>query len=220
MKKLSIIANWKSNKTESEARGWLQYLSSKMYDLPPNKSIVVCSPFTLLTNMKSYIIDNKLSISLGAQDVSPFGEGQYTGEVNGRQVKEYADYVIIGHSERRKYFLENKEMIKKKVLMAKQSGLIPVVCIQDESEEISQGVEIVAYEPSFATGTGNADTPEDANEVARIVKTKNNTINVLYGGSVTASNVKSFTQMPYIDGVLVGSSSLNPQEFLAIVNNA
>lgn len=220
MKKIFIIANWKSNKTEREAIGWLQYLSSKMYDLPQNKSIIVCPSFTLLANMKSYILDNKLSISLGAQDISPFGEGQYTGEVNGGQIKEYVDYVIIGHSERRKYFLEDKAMIRKKVLMAKQSGLIPILCIQGESEEISQGAEIVVYEPSFAIGTGNPDTPEDANEVARIVKSKNNNVSVLYGGSVDVSNVKNFTQMNHLDGVLVGLSSLNPQEFLAVINNA
>lgn len=221
MKKLFIIANWKSNKTETEAKQWFAEFSIFNFQFSnEEKEIILCPSFTLLSGIKSLIISNKLSIKLGAQNVSSFENGAYTGEVNSEQIKDFVDYVIIGHSERRENFLETDEIISRKVEMAKKHNLIPIFCVQAEKTNIPEGVKIVAYEPVFAIGTGNPDTPGNADKIAAKIKEKNKIDYVLYGGSVNATNVHSFTQMPNINGVLVGGSSLDPKEFLEIIKNA
>lgn len=236
MKKLFIVANWKSNKTSQQAKDWLAEISNIKSCLPvcrqarsadrsqisniENKEIIICSSFTLFSIVKSSITDYQLPFKVGAQDISPFASGAYTGEVRGEQIKEFADYVIIGHSERRQNFVETDEIVSKKVEMANKYNLTPIFCIQDGKTIIPSGVKIVAYEPIFAIGTGNPDTPENAENVARLIKEKNEIDYVLYGGSVTLKNVKNFTQTPNINGVLVGGSSLDPKEFLEIIKNA
>lgn len=218
MKKLFIIANWKSNKTEPEAKDWLQRF--KIQDLRfKNKKVIVCSSFTLLHEMKSLITNYQLPITLGAQNISPFDGGSYTGEVSARQIKEFADYVIIGHSERKTYFNETDEMINRKIEMALKYDLIPILCVLDIGQMPNSKI-IVAYEPLFAVGSGNPDTPENADNIALGIKKTIGEISVLYGGSVTSKNAKDFTQMPNIDGVLVGSASLDPLEFSKIIEVA
>lgn len=215
MKKIFIVANWKSNKTESEAKEWLTRF--KINDPSSDKEIIICPSFTLLPILKSYILNHKSSIKLGTQDISLFEEGSYTGEVNGKQIKEFADYVIIGHSERRKNLNESDKMLEKKVLMAKKYKLNPIFCIQSEKTKIPKDVEIVSYEPIFAIGTGYPDTPESAENISKSVKDNSGIATVLYGGSVTSENVSSFTKMQNVSGVLVGKASLDPVEFMHIL---
>ena len=121
VKKTFIVANWKSNMTESEVKGWLAEFSIEELDVV-NKEIIICPPFTLLLDLKAYF-SNKSSVKIGAQDISPMDEGAYTGGINGRQIKELADFVIVGHSERRKNFSETEEMINQKIDQALNSGL-------------------------------------------------------------------------------------------------
>ena len=233
MKKIFIIANWKSNKTVSESTEWIQKVLSIKYNVlsSSNKEVVVCPSFTLIPALKSYILNHESSIKIGAQDVSPFDEGAYTGEVSAKQIKELADYIIIGHSERRRYFGEDEDIVAKKIAMAIKCGLIPILCISNLHEiqspiqsgtklKIKEREIIVAYEPLFAIGSGQADTSENADNMADKIKNELGNIPVLYGGSVASNNVRSFTQMPHIDGVLVGSASLDPLEFLEIIRNA
>lgn len=228
MKKLFFVANWKSHKTEYEAKEWLEEISNFLAEQDPapqdkfpisNNSIIVCPSFTILSKMQSYIIQNSLPIELGAQDVSPFDEGNYTGEVSAKQIKEFANYVIIGHSERRSNFSENDHILEQKVYMAQKYNLTPIFCVSRKDMVIPKGVSIVAYEPLFAVGSGNPDTPENANETAMFIKTQAHVSTVLYGGSVTSQNVASFTNMPHIDGVLVGRASLTPQDFFTIISH-
>lgn len=214
MDAIYIVANWKSSKTTFEARQWLQE-----FQMSTDKEIVVCPSFTLLPIMKKTIQELKLPIKLGAQDISPFGEGAYTGEINGKQIKEFADYVIIGHSERRSHFQEDDAILEKKVQMAKSYNLEPIFCVQDGKTIIPQGVAIAAYEPIFAIGSGNPDTPQNANDVAKKIKDQTN-ITVLYGGSVTSVNVHQFTNESSISGVLVGGTSLDVKEFSQIIHHA
>lgn len=222
MKKTFIIANWKSNKTILEATEWFRTINNSPVTFnKEEKEVIVCAPFTLLPKVKKLTVNCSLSIVVGAQDISPFDEGAYTGEVNGEQIKEFADYVIIGHSERRQYFKEDRETLNRKVIMASKYNLLPIFCVQDQNTPIPPNVKIVAYEPVSAIGTGNPDTPENAEQIAILIKASNREItNVLYGGSVTSENINSFTKMSNIDGVLVGTSSLDPTEFLKIINNA
>lgn len=230
MRPTLIIANLKSNKTSLEAQNWLQGISNitrsassgQAYQISniTDKEIIICPSFTLLSMFKEFIRDQKLPIKLGAQDISQFNEGAYTGEVNGKQIKEFADYVIIGHSERRQNFNETDEVLSKKVSIAINYNLTPIFCVQDENGKIPQGVSIIAYEPVFAIGSGNPDNPQNADKIARNLKTQENVKNVLYGGSVTGDNVKNFTEQESIDGVLVGGASLEASEFIKIIENA
>jgi triosephosphate isomerase len=158
--------------------------------------------------------------ALGAQDVSAFGDGAYTGEVSARQIKELADWVIIGHSERRKYFSETDELLAKKEEQAKSAGLKIIYCVPNDSTDIPKGVDVVAYEPVWAIGTGKSDTPENANAVIATIKATSQVPVVLYGGSVTAANVASFVGQPSIDGVLAGGASLDPVTFSDLIGNA
>lgn len=221
MKHLFIVANWKSNMTESEAKQWLQKISSQFdWDQISNKEIVICPPFTLLVQVELGIKNYELGFKVGAQNISPFDVGAYTGEVSASLVKEFADYVLVGHSERRKNFNENHEMLFKKVVLAIQYGLTPIFCVQGTETQIPPNINIIAYEPIDAIGTGHPDTAENAQEVASFFKKNYNVKHVLYGGSVTSENVREFTQMPNIDGVLIGGASLDAKEFYKIIQNA
>jgi triosephosphate isomerase len=218
MKQPLLIANWKSNMTESEAFSWLEGMKDVLSTT--EKQIVVCPPFTLLPLLQKKISTEQIPLQLGAQDISPFEKGAYTGAMNGEQIAEFASYVLIGHSERRKYFFETDEQIEQKVAMAKKANLITVECVQDINTPIPEGVNIVAYEPVWAIGSGKAESAEQANSVAVAIKEKSGVPLVLYGGSVTAENVHEFSQMDGIDGVLVGGASLIPQKFSQLIQNA
>lgn len=212
--------------TESEAKTWLDRFKTyspagEAGDIEfIDEEIVICPSFTLLSFLKTYLLNNKFPVKVGAQDVSPFEEGAYTGEVSASLLKEFADYVLIGHSERRRNFMESDEMLFKKVELAIHYGLTPIFCVQGKETQIPSNSSIIAYEPIDAIGTGHPDTPENAQAVASFLKRDYNAQHVLYGGSVTSKNVKEFTQMPNIDGVLVGRASLDAAEFYAIIQNA
>jgi triosephosphate isomerase len=220
MKKIFIIANWKSNKTSLEAKSWLQEISNFQFPISNEKEVIVCVPYTSLAILKSFITEKNLPISIGAQDISPFAAGAYTGEINASQIKEFATYTIIGHSERRNYFKEDDAMLAQKVQITLAEGLQPIFCIQSKETPIPENVQIVAYEPIFAIGSGQPDTPEDAEAVAKSVKDAHPTVSVLYGGSVTPDQVHTFTGLPSVDGVLVGGASLDAEKFTQLINNA
>jgi len=215
MKKLLIAGNWKSNKTAGEAIEWLGN-----FKLETQAQVILFIPFTLLFPLKQEILRLQIPIQLGAQDISPFPDGAYTGEVSARQIKELADWVIIGHSERRKYFRETDEVLAQKVGQAKSAGLHIVYCVPDQETAIPPGVDAVAYEPVWAIGTGKSDTPDNASQVTRMIKAKSNISAVIYGGSVTPDNVASFVSQEAIDGVLPGGASLDPEKFINLITNA
>ena len=222
MNKLFIVANLKSYKTKFEAKEWLEKFKviAQNTDVLQKKEIIICPPFTLLYLFNSFFKDNNLDIKLGAQNVSEFGEGAYTGEVNAKQIKEFADYVLIGHSERRTNFSETDESLFKKTEVSLQNNLQPIFCVQDKDTHIPGGIKILAYEPVFAIGSNNPDNPENAEEIAKSFLDKNNNLIILYGGSVTSENVNSFTKEKNIGGVLVGGASLEAEEFIKIIKNA
>src|SRR3990167_3637702 len=226
MKKIFIVANWKCNKTIQETEEWLHEFDKQFkidtIDID-NKKVIVAPSFTLLEHAAYCLGNLNLALTLAAQNVSPFDEGSYTGEVSAKQIKEFAKYAIIGHSERRNNFCESKEVVAKKIDQALRCSLTPIVCISEVAQISNPQLSsfksqlVIAYEPFFAIGSGNPDTPENAEKIARNIKKELGEIHVLYGGSVTSSNVASFTKVANIDGVLVGKASLDPLEFLEIV---
>lgn len=210
MKTLFIAGNWKSNKTVLEARAWVEAFDTGK----TTATVVLCVPFIHLPVMKSPYF------SLAAQNISPFPDGAYTGEVSGRQIKEYADWVVIGHSERRNYFHETDDMLSKKVERAKEADLNVIFCVQDEYTFVPDGISVVAYEPVWAIGTGKTETPKNANAVISNIKEKTNVSVCIYGGSVTHENVRSIVDMDAIDGVLPGGASLDPKKFSLLIKAA
>lgn len=226
-----FVANWKSNKTTTETIQWFESISNFIHSTSSgqefqisNSTIIICPSFSLLSELKLLIAHYHLPFLLGTQDISPFGEGAYTGEVNSKHIKEFAEYVIVGHSERRKHFGEDEEMVYKKIEQALKNSLTPILCVSDihqlDHYSLDASKIIIAYEPIFAIGSGNPDTPENANNVACQLKEKAMKASVLYGGSVNSQNVQSFLNTSDIDGVLVGSASLNPHEFATILSYA
>lgn len=213
MKSLLLVANFKSHKTVSEAKTWSQEFE-KNFKPAPGKEVVVCPSFTALAAFSD------TSFKLGAQDISPFDEGAFTGEINGIQLKEFAEYVLIGHSERRENFKEEDEVLRAKVSQAVKEGLKVIFFVQNALQIVPEGVEVIVYEPTFAIGTGVAEMPENATDIAEKIKDKNPNVKILYGGSVTPQNIKEFTELTLIDGVVVGGASLDAKEFAKLIELA
>lgn len=218
MDKTIIAANWKSNKTKIEAQKWLSEIALKSF--PSNLEVIVFPPFTLLDYFSSFIRVNDIPLKIGAQDVSPFGSGAYTGEVAAEQIKEFADYVLIGHSERRSNFSESNELISQKIQQSVQQGLKPIVCIFDlqQLEGIPEEA-IISYEPVGAIGTGQPQDPGQVAEFAKNVKAKSN-CPIIYGGSVSPDNMKNYLSIENVSGLLIGGQSLDENSFMKIIENA
>lgn len=212
-----IIANWKANFTKSDAISWLKFFANYK-----GQEFVICSPFTLLEFLSEFVKEEKLPIQIGAQDLSAYSEGPYTGEVAAREIKEFAEYVLVGHSERRRLFNETQEEITNKLSEAERNKLKAVLCISEiEQLEgiVGRDGMIIALEPTESIGS---DNPSDPKKVAQMVKQIKAKIEapVLYGGSVDHQNVAEYTKNPNIDGVLVGGESLMPQDFIKLLKNA
>lgn len=216
-KTIWIIANWKSNKTISEALEWVSKVGPKIPQRDTLK-VVVCPTFSCLSELKKTIQVGNFPLMVGAQNLSPFGIGAYTGEESATLLQGLIDLSILGHSERRENFNEDDEMVANKAKLALGSNIIPLVCVQGKTTSVPQDCKLVAYEPIFAIGTGTPDTPENANEAAKFLKQNNADLEVLYGGSVNVGNVASFLAQENINGVLVGKSSLDAEEFIRIVD--
>jgi len=211
MEKTLVVANWKEYKTVSEVKVWVEAFN-KGVNKGVNKGdveVVICPSFILIPVLNA-------QVRLGAQDVSKFEEGQYTGEVSAKMLKDFVSYVIVGHSERRKHFGETEEDVKLKVEQCLKYKLTPIVCVSNLKQVSKKAV--FAYEPLSAVGTGTPDTPENAQDFAQKIKAEvGQDVQVLYGGSVNSENVKSFVDQPDISGVLVGEASLDAKEFGKII---
>jgi triosephosphate isomerase len=190
-----IAGNWKMNQTHTDALSLVRTLSYELREKDYERvEVVVCPPFTALRTVQLVIEDEYLPIGLGAQNLHWEDEGAYTGEVSGVFLKAlHCTYVIVGHSERRKYFGETDETVNKRTHAAFRHELKPIVCVGETDEEheagqtetvverqIREGLAnlsgeqlaqlVVAYEPVWAIGTGKAATAEDANETIGVIR--------------------------------------------------
>ena len=222
-----IVANWKMNPQNLQgAKLLFDSVANGIKNLK-NVEIVICPPFLYILNLKSQI----LNLKLGAQDCFWEEKGAFTGEVSPKMLKDLGrcDYVILGHSERRKYLKETDEMINKKIKAALKSDLTPILCIENISQlkkrtkdllRKEQKKLIIAYEPVFAIGTGKPCTPEKAKEMkTAIKKIIDKDIPIIYGGSVNSQNVTDYIKMAGFQGLLVGGASLDSEEFIKLAKN-
>lgn len=218
MKNLWVIANWKSNKTIGESLEWISIVGPQV-PRKENLKVVVCPPFSDLEEVKKQVLVGNYPLLIGCQDLSPYEKGAYTGEESAEFLRQFVDLAILGHSERREHFGETDEIIAQKTEQALKHSIIPLVCVQNADTLIPLNCKLVAYEPTFAIGTGISDTPEKAEEIATQLKQKyEGELVVLYGGSVNSDNISSFVQQVNINGVLVGQASLSAEEFVTMIS--
>lgn len=220
-----VIGNWKCHKGVAEARRWLAEFGRR-YRPVEGLQVIVAPSFICLQELSQDIKTQDLeNLSLAAQDISPFPKGSYTGAVAADMVRGLADYVIIGHSERRRYFNETDQDVARKIGETVDAGLAPIVCVE-QSPALSQLLAlnhldskelIIAYGPVDALA---ARVPEPPLKVAEAVRLISASIQperpVVYGGSLDADNVKEYVRMPELAGLFVGEASLEVASFLAI----
>ena len=239
-----LAGNWKMNLTVAEART-LYAAIADVRQLHPNVTTIVFPPFTALAPLSQERA--RSGPGLGAQNCSAEPRGAFTGEVSAEQVRDAgAEYVLVGHSERRRLFCENDLTVRAKAGAAWRAGLTPVLCVGETlaererretqdilARQLARALEgapgraslLVAYEPVWAIGTGVVATPEQVAEAHGWVLAELRKLGrlgsqistpVLYGGSVDPKNAGPLAELPEVDGFLVGGASLNAPGFLAI----
>ncbi len=244
-----IAGNWKMNNTPSETKA----LIAEMKPLVANADcdVVLCVPYIdLYAALEAAEGSN---IKIGAENVHWAEKGAFTGEVSANMLKEAGvPYVIIGHSERRQYFGETDVTVRNRVRAALDAGLTIILCVGEVLSERKLGITsevvcaqteialagvkaeelkniIIAYEPVWAIGTGETATPEQANEVCKIIrdliarlysKEDADRFVIQYGGSMNDANAAELLAQYDVDGGLIGGASLKADKFAAIVDAA
>jgi triosephosphate isomerase len=246
-RKPMMAGNWKMHKTITESIDLtvrLKYACDSIED----RDVVLCPPYTALQAVSETLSDSEIEV--GAQNMHHEESGAFTGEVSPNMIEDAgSEWVILGHSERRELFGETAEDLRKKMSTANEHGLKTFYCIGETIDEREAGeVEsvirkqlesvladfsaedfeelVVAYEPLWAIGTGEAASPEQANNAHELVReTLEDFFNesfaqstrVVYGGSVKPHNVAELMEQPHLDGALVGSASLEAEDFAQII---
>jgi triosephosphate isomerase len=221
-----VIANWKANKNYDEARAWCEAFRQTIEaDVPVRNlldsdtvRIVICPPFPFIPLLRDRL-EPLRNVAIGAQSVSSHEEGAYTAEVTAKSLQGIVEYAIIGHSERRSYYGETDEDTFMKTQQCSKYGIRPILCIRGTQDTIHPGVDLIAYEPVEAIGTGkNMDPGEAASRSKDFALPAGTTF--IYGGSVKADSAHAYLTASPIAGLLVGGASLDPEAFLAIVRAA
>jgi triosephosphate isomerase len=244
VRKPMIGANWKMHK-DPAGTGTFFEAFRPLVEFSTHCEIVICPSF--LDVAAAVAATRGTRIHIGAQDLYWEAEGAFTGEVSGPMVRASGcSHVIVGHSERRRYFGETNESVLRKTVAALDAGLTPIVCIgESEKKNVSSvlaeqfrcaigllsGMQfdsiVIAYEPIWAIGAGETATPEVAAHAHRLIRAQArehfgaraaDNIRILYGGSVKPDNAESLIAEPEIDGFLVGGASLDASSFAALAN--
>lgn len=240
-----VAANWKMNKTSSEADEFLDsFLPTQSAD---GAEVVLCPPWLALQRVAERCAGT--AVRVAAQNMFYEDSGAFTGEVSAPMLLDIGvDGTILGHSERRQFFGETDEALALKVPKAIEAGLEPILCVgESQAERESNDTEavlshqvltdlaethsddlarvVIAYEPVWAIGTGLTASPEQAQDACEFIRSllrtrdpeKAEQVRILYGGSVKPGNAEELLSLPDIDGALVGGAALDPADFGAIV---
>ena len=245
MRQKLVIGNWKMHGSVEQIQSLLAAVTDGLAGTD-GEVAGVCPPYPYLPLVKQLVADSKIRV--GAQNVSQHESGAFTGEVSAPMLADLGvDYAIVGHSERRELYGESSDLVAEKFVAAQSAGVIPILCVgetlaqreQGETEAVvlaqleavltRAGVEafanaVLAYEPVWAIGTGKTATPEQAQEVHKLLRdhVANSSeeiaakLQILYGGSVKESNAEALFAQADIDGGLVGGASLQAEQFIAI----
>lgn len=245
-----IIANWKSYLSLAESEDLTRELANYVKNKKKLPELVLCPSYPALLTVNK-IIEKNSKISLGAQNMNWREKGPFTGAVSPIMLKEVGcEFVILGHSERRKHFREENLDIHHRLRLALEQGLIPILCVGETAEErragkrddvvreqVSESVGIldineddriiIAYEPVWAIGTGDAVEPDDAVHSHQVIRQTiidafseleyNKNFQIIYGGSVDPDNIEGFLEHDIISGVLVGSASTKEEKFKEMI---
>jgi len=225
-----FAANFKTNHTRGITRKYIEALTEKIVDSACKDDIYVFPPSTALDYFET-------PITIGAQNAYPTINGAYTGEIGMEQLDEFKiKTILIGHSERREIMRESQDIVAEKFSFFKEHGFEIIYCIGEPLEIREQGDQavleyllaefegidtsydklIIAYEPIWAIGTGRSATVE---EIASTHKALKQSVNkpLLYGGSAKPANIKEILSIDNVDGVLVGSASLDAESFYSMI---
>lgn len=238
-----IAGNWKMN-TDVESGTALAKEIAELSSDVSGVDKIVCPPFVSIASVARAL--NGSSIQVGAQNVSSNSDGTFTGEISTSMLLGLVSHVIVGHSERRALNGETSDQVAAKAIAAAEAGISPILCIGEDlsvrqagnaSSFVADQLEaslagysdwdslIVAYEPVWAIGTGEAATSEQAQEmttvcrevIRKLAPSAADSVRVLYGGSVNSGNVAELLAQPDIDGALVGGASLKAEEFSKLI---
>jgi triosephosphate isomerase (TIM) len=249
MREFVVAGNWKMNPSGVADATGLAVAVREVADTLPDVTSIVCPPAVWLREVRASVDGGALRI--GAQTMHWEDAGAYTGETSPAMLVGVADFVIIGHSERRQYDGETDEKVERKVASAVRHGLRPIAAVGERAEERRAGQTasvvdrqvraalagldrvagtglVVAYEPVWAIGTGDAASGEDAQAVAAQIRailreldpTGADEVPIQYGGSCTPENAAEYFRQPDIDGALVGGASLKADAFGGILRAA
>lgn len=234
--------NWKMFKTASEARAYFETFIRIAPSVPGDVDLILCPPFTDLQSSREMLVSQN-RVKLGAQNMYWEAQGAFTGEISAAMLSDLGvSHVILGHSERRQYFGETDENVRRKTAAALAAGITPIVAVGETLEIRERGEHIahtlaqtraafdglssadvarciVAYEPVWAIGTGKNCDASDANEMMRAIRgcvDGLQDVPILYGGSVKPENIALYAAQSDIDGALVGGASLDPAGFAAL----
>lgn len=245
MRNYYIAGNWKMNKTTGEAVELAGQLVKALENT--DHTVMIAPTFTALKSVSDVVKGS--NILLGAQNMSNAKSGAHTGEISIDMLKDCGvNVVILGHSERRLVYGESDQFINEKVKLACAEGMDLILCVGEtlEQREAGEAVKVVtsqlekgldgineseldkitiAYEPVWAIGTGKTATPQDADDIHKVIRDSiagkyndkaANEMIIQYGGSVKPANVKDLMAMKNIDGALVGGASLKSESFIQI----
>lgn len=237
-----VAGNWKMNTTLADAHVLARGVLNGAEHIE-RIEIVLCPPAIWLAQLAhdAVPVGRLPHLKLGAQNMYFEETGAFTGEISPLMIKEVAEYVIIGHSERTHIFREDAELVADKVRSALEHGLTPILCIGEDKQSpdskrqlvhqlnhLLKDVEqsdlhklVVAYEPVWAIGSGNPATPEYAEDVMSALRSAvTEKTRLLYGGSVNEENAPGFLAQPNCDGFLIGGTSLKLKPFLTVCQQA
>jgi triosephosphate isomerase len=239
-----IGGNWKMHKNPAGTTSFFERFLP-LVERAGHCEIVICPSFLDVPNAVTAARGTKVRI--GAQNLYFENEGAFTGEVSGPMIKASGcSHVIVGHSERRRYFGETDGIVLKKTVAALAAGLTPIVCVGERqetnvesvlTEQFRGGIAglsdqqfagiVIGYEPIWAIGDGETARPDVAADAHRFIRAQAtdrfgaeaaNNLRILYGGSVKPANAKGLMAQPEIDGFLVGGASLDPVTFAALMS--
>lgn len=221
-----ILANWKASLSPAAAARWLDTFVGQ-YRPSPLLRLVLAVPFLMLADLRSQC-HALPGLALAAQDVSPFPQGGYTGATPADWLTGLADFVLVGHRERRRYFHETNQDVANKVSEALAAGLQPILCVSRdglasqlaalEAADLDKIILACTADEADALEVARsaAAVADDARYFARLTGGRP----VLYGGGVDFGNVAALISLPEIAGVMVAGGCLDPGDFVRLLQNA